>query len=60
MSHIDVYHLCNQLTDPQTVSILEEVEHDLANHEQRLADLYRARSGDNVKPPMPTTIAAVS
>lgn len=57
---IDVHHLCNQLTDPQTVSILEEVEHDLANHEQRLADLYRARSGDHIKPPMPTTIAAVS
>lgn len=56
---IDVYHLCNQLTDPKTVSILEEVEHDLANHEQQLANLYHARSGDNVKPPMPTTIAAV-
>jgi protease I len=56
---VDLHHLCSQLTDPQTVSLFEEVERDLANHEQRLAELYRVRSGANVKPPMPTTVAAV-
>ena len=57
---IDVYHLCSQLTDPQTVAILDEIEQDLARHEQRLGELYRARSKDQVKPPQPITLAAVS
>ncbi|MGB7413911.1 MAG: DJ-1/PfpI family protein [Thermosynechococcaceae cyanobacterium] len=57
---VDLHHLRSQLTDPQTVLLLEEVERDLANHEQRLAKLYRNRSEGKVKPPTPTTLAAVS
>ena len=57
---IDTYHLCNQLTDPLTVAIFDEIERDLSQYEQRLAELYRARSGDKIQPPMPTTIAAVN
>ena len=57
---VDVYHLCSQLTDPHTVRIFEGIEQDLAHHEQRLGELYRDRSKDAVKPPMPTTMAAVN
>ena len=57
---IDTYRLCNQLTDPLTVDILDRVEQDLAKYEQRLAALYRERAGAEVKPPIPTTVAAVA
>lgn len=58
---IDTYRLCNQLTDPLTVDILDRVEQDLARYEQRLAALYRERvAGADVKPPIPTTVAAVA
>ena len=57
---IDTYHLCQQLTDPITVAIFDEIKGDLYQYEQRLAEFYRSRSGDNVQPPMPTTIAAVN
>ncbi len=57
---IDTYHLCHQLTDPLTVAIFDEIKEDLSQYEQRLAELYRSRSGDKIQPPMPTTIAAVS
>lgn len=57
---IDTYHLCNQLTDPLTVAIFDEIKQDLTQYEQRLAEFYRSRSGDKIQPPMPTTIAAVS
>ncbi|MDJ0899569.1 MAG: DJ-1/PfpI family protein [Xenococcus sp. MO_188.B8] len=57
---IDTYHLCHQLTDPLTVAIFDQIKEDLSQYEQRLAQLYRSRSGDKIQPPMPTTIAAVS
>ncbi|MDJ0704884.1 MAG: DJ-1/PfpI family protein [Leptolyngbyaceae cyanobacterium MO_188.B28] len=57
---IDTYRLCNKLTDPLTVDILETIEQDLARYEQRLANLYRARAGEHVQPPIPTTVAAVA
>ena len=57
---IDTYHLCHQLTDPLTVVIFDEIKRDLCQYEQRLANIYRSRSGDQIQPPMPTTIAAVS
>jgi protease I len=58
---IDTYRLCNQLTDPLTVDILDRVEQDLAKYEQRLAALYRDRvAGAEVKPPIPTTVAAIA
>ncbi|MBE9167195.1 DJ-1/PfpI/YhbO family deglycase/protease [Pleurocapsales cyanobacterium LEGE 06147] len=57
---VDSYHLCGQLTDPLTVAILTDIEKNLSLLEQRVGDLYRARVGKNVKPPMPTTMAAVA
>ncbi|MDJ0742513.1 MAG: DJ-1/PfpI family protein [Xenococcaceae cyanobacterium MO_167.B27] len=57
---IDTYHLCHQLTDPITVAIFAEIKHDLSQYEQKLAELYRSHFGEKIKPPMPTTIAAVS
>ena len=57
---VDIYHLCQQLTDPITVSIFDEIKRDLGQYEQQLAQFYRARSGDLIQPPIPTTIAAVS
>ena len=57
---VDTYHLCQQLTDPITVSIFDEIKLDLSQYEQQLAQLYRNRSGDRIQPPIPTTIAAVS
>ena len=57
---IDTYHLCQQLTDPIAVAIFEEMKRDLCQYEQRVAELYRSRSGNQIQPPMPTTIAAVN
>ena len=57
---IDTYHLCQQLTDPITVAIFDEIKRDLGQYEQQLGELYRDRSGDRIQPPIPTTIAAVS
>jgi protease I len=54
---IDLYHFCKRLTDPLTVEVFAEIEADLAQHEQRLADLYRASSGKGVQPPLPTQVA---
>jgi protease I len=54
---VDANHLSSRLTDPVTVGILEQVHIRLALLEQRLGDLYRARSGSGVKPPLPTTVA---
>ncbi|MBE9043937.1 DJ-1/PfpI family protein [Pleurocapsales cyanobacterium LEGE 10410] len=57
---IDTYHLCQQLTDPITVAIFDEIKRDLCQYEQRLAEFYRTLSGDKIQPPIPTTIAAVN
>ena len=57
---IDTYHLCQQLTDPLTVAIFDQIKEDLSEYEQRLGAFYRSRSGDMIQPPLPTTIAAVS
>ena len=56
---IDAYRLCNQLSDPTTVEILDRVESDLSKYEQCLAALYRRVSGNQVKPPLPTTVAVM-
>ncbi len=55
---VDSYSLCAKLTDPLTTEIFEQIESNLARCEQRLGDLYRARAGDRVAAPEPTTVAA--
>ena len=57
---IDTSHLSHQLTDPITVAIFAEIRQDLSQYEQKLAELYRSHCGEQIKPPIPTTIAAVS
>lgn len=58
---VDAFNLTNQTTDPVTASLFDEIEIDLARHEQQVADLYRKRFGDETsKPAAPTTGAAVS
>jgi protease I len=57
---VDTYNLYTQLTDPITVAILTEVESNLAQYERRLGELYRARLGENVEPPIPTVMTLAS
>lgn len=56
---IDANHLSIQLTDPMTVDVLWQVSQNLSTLEMRLSDLYRARIGDEMMPPKPTTFALV-
>ncbi|MEO0759382.1 MAG: DJ-1/PfpI family protein [Cyanobacteria bacterium J06648_16] len=56
---VDAYRLCHQLSDPLTADILDIVEHDLSEYEQRLAAIYRARLKAHLQPPLPTTVPAV-
>lgn len=58
---VDAFNLTNMFTDPATAAVFDEIEVDLAKHEQRVADLYHARlQGTDAKPASPTTGAAVS
>ncbi len=54
---VDAYHLYIQITDPATAHLLAQIETNLAQYEQLLADLYRVRAGREVQPPTPTTVA---
>jgi protease I len=58
---VDAFNLTNQFTDPVTAALFDEIEIDLAHHEQLVADQFHARLGaDQTKPASPTTGAAVS
>jgi len=59
---VDAYNLSNKFTDPLTAAIFDEIEIDLAKHEQAVADLYHARLGanDEAEPAQPSTGAAVT
>jgi len=58
---VDAFNLTNQFTDPVTAALFDEIEIDLARHEQLVADLYHARLGSgDTAPATPTTGAAVS
>jgi len=58
---VDAFNLTNQFTDPVTASLFDEIEVDLARHEQMVADLYHSRTADaEAEPAAPTTGAAVS
>jgi protease I len=58
---VDAFNLANSFTDPTTAAIFDEISIDIAKDEQRIADLYHART-DNQKADAatPTTGAAVS
>jgi len=56
---VDTYALRNKLTDPTTTAIFDDMEIDIAKHEQQVADLYHARiSVGPVSPAQPTSGAA--
>ncbi|MDX6693050.1 MAG: protease [Blastocatellia bacterium] len=58
---VDTYNLRNSLTDPATAQIFDDIEVDIAKQEQRIADLYHARTGTGTADPAsPTTGAAVA
>ncbi|HEX8921446.1 MAG TPA: DJ-1/PfpI/YhbO family deglycase/protease [Pyrinomonadaceae bacterium] len=58
---VDTNNLLNSLTDPATAAIFDQMEEDIAKHEQRVADLYHARTGHKeAEAAKPTTGAAVS
>lgn len=57
---VDSWNLHNKLTDPVTVSVFDKILEDIAVHEQRVADLYHARTGgEKSQTAQPTTGAAV-
>ncbi|HBB33785.1 MAG TPA: type 1 glutamine amidotransferase [Cyanobacteria bacterium UBA8803] len=57
---VDTYNLRNKFTDPATVAIFDDMEINIAQDEQRVADLYHDRAGTyRPKPPEPTTSASV-
>lgn len=58
---VDTDNLRNSLTDPQTAAILDEIEVDIAKHEQHLTDLFHSRTGGKEpEAAEPTTGIAVS
>jgi protease I len=59
---VDAFNLTNKFTDPATAAIFDEIEVDIAKHEQHIADIYHARLGDDAKPKaaQPTTGSAAS
>ncbi|HZI17849.1 MAG TPA: DJ-1/PfpI/YhbO family deglycase/protease [Pyrinomonadaceae bacterium] len=58
---VDTFNLTNQTTDPVTAALFDEIEVDLARHEQQVADLYHRRfAGGGAEPAAPSTGAAVS
>jgi protease I len=60
---VDTYNLMLKLTDPATVRLLTQIEADLAQYEQRFAELYHQRFGAQsvtTKSAKPSTGAAVS
>ncbi|MBA2645593.1 MAG: DJ-1/PfpI/YhbO family deglycase/protease [Pyrinomonadaceae bacterium] len=59
---VDSFNMTTKYTDPVTTAIYDEIEIDLAKHEQRVADLYHSRLGSSgeTQPAKPTTGAAVT
>jgi protease I len=55
---VDATHLSSQITDPITTELFMQITENLLRAEERLSELYRARRGNQVEPPLPTTIAA--
>jgi len=56
---VDTYQLCNKYTDPTTTAIFDEMEVDLAQDEERVAELYLAQRDQAMQPAQPSTGATV-
>ena len=58
---VDTFQLRNQFTDPVTTALFSKIEKDLAHYEQRIVQLYHARTGPRLAESVrATTAAAVS
>jgi protease I len=57
---VDTNNLLNSLTDPTTANIFDQMEQDIAKHEQRVAELYHARTNKETDATEPTTGIGVS
>lgn len=57
---VDTNNLLNSLTDPATANIFDQMEEDIAKHEQRVAELYHARTNKEADAAEPTTGIGVS
>ena len=57
---VDTNNLLNSLTDPATAAIFDRMEEEIAKQEQRVAELYHARTGKEADAAKPTTGTAVS
>lgn len=57
---VDTNNLLNSLTDPATANIFDKMEEDIAKHEQRVAELYHARTDKEADAAEPTTGIGVS
>jgi protease I len=57
---VDTNNLLNSLTDPATASIFEQMEEDIAKHEQLVVDLLHARTEKETDAAKPTTGIGVS
>ncbi len=57
---VDTNNLLNSLTDPTTANIFDQMEQDIAKHEQRVAELYHARTATQADAAQPTTGIGVS
>lgn len=58
-SVVDTYRLRNELTDPVTVAIFDDMEIEIARQERQLALLYHSRVRGESAPPQPTTGTSV-
>ncbi|MEH1859723.1 MAG: DJ-1/PfpI/YhbO family deglycase/protease [Nostoc sp.] len=56
----DIGNLSATFTDPVATAIFKQIYQDLLKSEQQLVELYRGRTTAQVKPPKPTTGAAIS
>lgn len=56
----DIFNLSVMHTDPVATAIFKEIYNDSVKYEQRLVELYRSRIAAGVKPPKPTSGAAVA
>jgi len=54
---VDAAKFSGQLTDPVTSDLMDRIALNLTHLEARVGDLYRARLGSAVQPPLPTTVA---
>lgn len=54
---VDAFNFTSQVSDPKSARIFDQVEANLAQHEERLSDFYRAHYATHIQPPTPTSLS---